>query len=155
MFFSLYCKEIVAILTKLRFGLIEDESILEATVEGEGIKVHFLLLHYSQDVIRSGPVEVEFHVAVLVEGNDFEGLIREMFECVKFHLIFCQITISKHSSLQFDNVVLALGQSSSQSIGTCLPSPNCNVVVLQRLSNFQNDLSIKGFLHMLILIRVL
>lgn len=89
MFFGLYCKEIVTILTKLRFGLIEDESILETTVEGERIEVHFFLLHYSQDVIRSGPVEVEFYVAVLVEGNNLEGLIREMFESVKFHLILC------------------------------------------------------------------
>lgn len=72
MFLSLHCKEIVTILTKLRFGLIEDESILEPTVECERIKVHLLLFHYAQNLIRSGSIQVKLYVSILVKGYDFE-----------------------------------------------------------------------------------
>lgn len=72
MFFGLHCKQIVTILTELRFGLVEDESILEATVEGERINVYLLLLHYAQNLIRSGSIQVELYVSILVQGDDLE-----------------------------------------------------------------------------------
>lgn len=154
MFFCMYGQEIIAPLTKFRLWLIEHKSILEIAVITELLQIDFLLLHKGHYLLRTCLVEVELDVAVLVQGDDLESLIREMLKSIEFYIVLCQITVPQNSSLQFDYMVLSLRKRCWESIGAIFSSSNSNIVIFCRLRNIHNHLPVKRFLHMPILIRV-
>ena len=154
MFFCMYCQEIIAPLTKFRLWFIEHKSILEIAVITKLLQIDFLLLHKGHYLLRTCLVEVEFDVAVLVQGDDLESLIRKMLKSIEFYIVLCQITIPQYSSLQFDDMILSLRKGCWESIGAIFSSSNSNIIIFCRLRNIHNHLPVKRFLHMPILIRV-
>jgi hypothetical protein len=93
--------DIVAALTKLLAGRIEDESVLIVAVVAELFVLNLFVLEELADLEGGGFVEIDFDLSVLVQRHDLEGSVGEVSESEVACFSLFDVGIRQNPSLQF------------------------------------------------------